>query len=429
MKRRTWLAVTGLVAIVVLAGCATAVGATLISSGPPLRGDAKEQPSLRLAGAVNDFGLDLLKATTATGTTDNVIVSPASVHAALSMTANGATGQTEQQMRTVLHTQSISPSAANQQWASLLAGLESRSSDQTLKIANALWARKGIAFKKPFIDTDRDFFGAQVTTLDFVKDDVAGAINGWVANNTAGMITHIVNGVDPNAILFLTNAVYFKGEWATAFSPQDTHKQVFTRADGSTVRVDMMNAKEQLPDYAESATLQATRLQYKGGDSVFYVMLPKPGVSLEAAEASLEGTGFSNLSNSMASIKRTLPGTSDEVVLGLPKLDASLSTSLAKPLAAMGMPRAFDQNTAQLSGMADLRAPIYIVDVLHATKVKVDEQGTVAAAATAVEMGARGAATSTRTHTIICNRPYLFAIVDKRSGAMLFLGAVNDPTK
>jgi serpin B len=306
--------------------------------------------------------------------------------------------------------------------ASLLGGLASRGSDQTLEIANSVWARKGIALKKSFIETDRDYFGAQVSTLDFAKDDVAGAINGWVSKNTHGMITSMVDQPPANAILYLANAVYFKGDWVTPFPHEGTRQEPFTRADGLTVDVDMMNTAERMP-YFESETLQATRLPYKGSATAYYVMLPKPGSSLDAAMESLKGTGFAELRGAMTSRGAT------EVVLGLPKLDAESSADLREPLATMGMPRAFDQKLAEFSDMADPGMPIYIGDVLHKTKVKVDEEGTTAAAATVVGMVAGAAARFTEPPRIICDRPYAFAIVDEKSGVMLFLGAVNDPRK
>jgi serpin B len=255
---------------------------------------------------------------------------------------------------------------------------------------------------------------------------VPGAINSWVSKNTHGMITKMIDKVPPNAILYLANAVYFKGQWVSPFQHEATAQQSFTRADGSKTQVQMMNAFEQLP-YAENAALQATKLLYKGGDSAFYVMLPKPGVSLAVAAASLEGTGFSGLKSTMDSQPAT------QVTLGLPKLDTDFSTSLKRPLEALGMPLAFDANRAQFADMADmttLPGPIYIDDVLHKTKVKVDEKGTVAAAATVVEMATGSAATTSIVGPrIICDRSYLFAIVDEKTGTMLFLGEVNDPTK
>jgi serine protease inhibitor len=414
--------VMGLV-LVALPGCvtSTATDATLSASGVPLKADSKAKPSDDLSVAINDFGLDLVKAI-ATDPGTSAIVSPASVHAALSMTANGADGETAEQMRHVLHVGEMTAAEANDGWASLLGGLGDRSSEQTLEIANSLWARKGIAFKTPFIDADRDYFGAQVSTLDFTKDDVPGAINGWVSKNTHGMITRMIDQTPANAILYLANAVYFKGEWVSGFAHESTYKQSFTKQDGSTVDVDIMHESGSMP-YAENATVQATKLPYKGGDTAFYVLLPKPGVKIGAALDGLKGAGFRDLRRAMASDEPT------KVILGLPKLDVEFSADLSKQLADLGMPRAFDDRRAQFSSMADLDVPIYIGRVLHKTKVKVDEKGTEAAAATVVEMDAGAAPEPVEMKRIICDRPYVFAIVDETSGAMLFLGVVNDPRK
>jgi serpin B len=412
----------------------------LVSSGLPLHVDAQVRSTTQLAGAVNEFGVQLLKASvTATDTVGNVIVSPASVHAALSMTVNGATNETEQQMRRVLHVDSMSDAETNRQWASLLVGLDARSQEQTLAIANSLWAERDIKFKRPFIEADRDFFGAQVSTLDFENDDVAGAINGWVANNTRGMITHMIDEVPDNAILYLANAAYFKGDWVTPFSDgppspygdrppppfrdRQPFEAPFTRADGSRVKVRMMRMTAEMP-YARNGVLQATKLLYRGNATAFFVLLPKPGVSLDAAMESLEGTGFSDLRRTMQAEEAT------KVVLNLPRLDAeSPIMSLEEPLKAMGMPLAFGLG-AQFSDMVDF-PDLSIGRVLHSTKVRVDEKGTEAAASTAVEHVWLMASPTpaSKPPRIICDRPYLFAIADEQSGAMLFLGAVNDPRK
>ena len=244
-----------------------------------------------------------------------------------------------------------------------------------------------------------------------------------MSKNTKGMIPKILDTVDPNATLYLANAVYFKGDWVTPFAHESTSKDKFTRADGTTVDVDMMRMSERLP-YAENATMQATKLLYKGLDTSFYVMLPRPGVSLDAARASLEGMGFSDMRAQM------MDPNLGEVILALPKLNTSFGTTLNQPLIDMGMPKAFDSKQADFSGMAGLDVPIWIGRVLHKTKVIVDEKGTEAAAATVVEMTAGTAAPGEmQIPEIICDRPYLFSIVDEKTGTMLFLGEVGDPTK
>jgi len=429
MERRIWFAIVGCLSLgagaAALSGCTTpaALGTELVSGGKPAM-VASAAVGEQLPPAINAFGLGLLKATAAAAEPNgNVVVSPLSVHAALSMTANGAVGDTLKEMRTVLRTDAMDPADANAQWAALLAGLASRSPEQELDIANALFANKSVVFKQPFLDADRDYFGAQISEYDPAKDDVLGIVNGWVSKNTKGMIPKILDTVDPNAILYLANAVYFKGDWVTPFAHESTSKDKFTRADGTTVGVDMMRMSERLP-YAKNATMQATKLLYKGLDTSFYVMLPRPGVSLDAARASLEGMGFSDMRAQM------MDPNLGEVILALPKLNTSFGTTLNQPLIDMGMPKAFDSKQADFSGMAGLDVPIWIGRVLHKTKVIVDEKGTEAAAATVVEMTAGTAAPGEmQIPEIICDRPYLFSIVDEKTGTMLFLGEVGDPTK
>lgn len=376
-------------------------------------------PSTQFSDMVNDFGVDLLMRSGAK-TSGNVIVSPASVHAALSMTANGATDETARQMHGVLLSDSMTFDQANASWTSLLESLDTERGEQTLDIANAMWGRKGVAFKEPFVAKNRDSFGAQLATLDFETDDVAGVINDWASTNTHGMIKSVVDDVPDSTVLYLANAVYFKGDWDEPFTARATQKAKFTRGDGSKVDVQMMNDSRTQP-YAESKILQATRLSYRGGGTAFYVLLPKKGVRLDAAVASLDSAGFSALKSTMD----TETGT--QVVLAMPKLDAEFKDDLSSALAEMGMPSAFDRQRAQFSGIADVNGPLWIDSVKHATKVKVDETGTEAAAATAAAIAAMGMASPAQPREIICDRPYIFAIVDESSGAMLFLGVVRDP--
>ncbi len=423
LKACSALAAAVVVAIALtVSGCAkpptVAVGTTVVAASAPSDSAAASVPASALASAIDGFGVDLL-AKAASGAAGDVVISPLSVDAALSMTANGATGQTASQMRDVLGTSGMSAADVNAEWASLLLQLASRSPSQTLEVANSLWARTGVAFKEPFLDADRGSFGARISVLDFAKDDVAGAINRWVSSSTHGMIPTIVDHVPPSAILYLADAVYFKGEWVSPFAHEATRKEPFTRADGTRTNVEMMHATGSMP-YAQNACLRMTKLAYQGGDSAFYVMLPKPGVSMDAALESLKGTGFADL-RAAASADTT------ELALAMPTLDVDYSTELSAPLKALGMPSAFDPTAARFDDMAVIPGvTIYIGRVLHKTKVRVDEKGTEAAAATVVEMEDTAVLAPPPT-SIVCDRPYLFSIVDEKSGAMLFLGEVNDP--
>jgi serpin B len=236
------------------------------------------------------------------------------------------------------------------------------------------------------------------------------------------MIERAVDSVPPDAILYVVNAAYFRGDWHDPFVHEATRDEAFTLADGSKTEVQMMRAEMSGP-YTQNDALQMTRLAYEGERTSFYVMLPKPGVGTEAARASLAGGGFSALRAELDSMEAT------DVVLGLPKLDTESPIDLKQALSDMGMPLAFDALRADFSGIATTTAPVFIRDIAHVAKIKVDEKGTEAAAATVVTPGATASAVDTLPPEMICDRPYLFTIVDEPTGAMLFLGVVNDPNR
>ena len=182
----------------------------------------------QLVGSINRFGIELLRQSRQPGT-PNTVVSPLSVDAALSMTANGATGQTRDEMLRVLHADNLAD-GGNSQWAELLHQLASRNASQTLDVANALWGRKDIAFKQPFIDADTGYFGAKVASLDFEATDAAPIVNGWIAAKTHGMITHVVDEVPSQTVMVLANAAYFKGDWIEPFDHHITNGTVSSRS-------------------------------------------------------------------------------------------------------------------------------------------------------------------------------------------------------
>jgi len=418
-RSRVSVLVAVLCAAVVLSGCGPRALETIERQGAP-RQETKSRPVTGIVGAIDEFGFELL-GRVSDEASGNAVISPVSVHAVLAMTATGANGETADQMRRVLRTDAMTPDEANSQWGTLLQSLGKRDSAQTLHLANALWAREGIKFRQPFLDANRDHFGAQISTLDFENENVASAVNAWVSKATKGMIQGMLDEVDPNAVLILANAAYFKGDWADPFTKEATYRAPFTRGDGTKVDVDMMRTTTHLP-YAQDEMVQATKLTYEGGDTALYVMLPKPGIALEAAREALGAGGFGQLRRALESTAPT------EVSLELPKLDVEYSTDLVGPLAAMGMPLAFDSSEADFSKISAARN-VWLSRVSHATRIKVDEKGTEAAAATVAQAPASAAPSMTMPPVMICDRPYAFAIVDEKSGVVLFLGAVNDPNQ
>jgi serpin B len=412
--------VAGIAGALALSGCSRDGASVAASSGSSTTMSAASADA-KLAQAINGFGFELLSAT-AREATGNPVVSPASVHAALSMTANGATDETLEEMRRTLKVDEMSAEDANGAWQRLITKLTATTdASQTLEVANALIGRKGVEFKRPFLDANQRSFGARLSAMDFENDNVTGEVNRWVSDKTHGMIPRMLDRVESGAVLYLLNAVYFKGDWAEPFKRDTTLIREFAQADGSRVEVPMMSAGRDLPYYA-TEEYQATRLAYKGDRSDCFVILPQAGVGTTATLDALKRGGFQKMRQSLASTQPV------EVVLGLPKLDSRFGAELSEPLKAMGMLRAFDTGNAQLGATADMGDwRLYIDAVDHKTVVKVDEEGTEAAAATNAK-DYTSFMEGDPMPEIICNHPYIFAIVDRESGAMLFLGVVNDPS-
>jgi serpin B len=404
-----------------------------IAKQPDLRGAApgassSPDPSeLSGAAAVNAFGLDLMRSRMARRETnsDNVVVSPLSVHAALSMTLQGARGQTAAEMQRTLHLSGDANAAAST-YSILLDALDGRSKDQTLSVANAIWVKKGLDVKRDFLNRNRVAFDSSVETLDFGRTDMVSVVNRWVAKQTRDMIPSIVTELDPHTVMLLANAVYFKAEWVQPFENELTQPRPFHVSATETVNVPTMHATVQLP-VVEGAGFSATKLDYRGGDSAAYVILPAPERSLESVLGSLTAADFAALRARVDSAPAT------RTALALPKFDTTVGGGLNESLADMGMPTAFDRYKADFRDMATppLGQNIWIGSVIHKARMKVDESGTEAAAATVVSMLCGAAPMQKQKPPIpfVCDRPFAIALIDTRSGAQLFLAAINDPRR
>lgn len=384
----------------------------------PIAAPASPEPSgLSGAAAVNAFGLDLMRARLASGTaSENVVLSPLSVHAALSMTLQGARGKTAAEMQRMLHLSGDATAAAST-YVMLLSALNDRSKAQTLTVANALWIDQNLQVKREFLNANRIGLGATAHTLDFRRDDVVGTVNKWVADNTNGMIKELIDRVDPDAVLLLTDAVYFKARWTREFDSRETHAQSFHPESEKPVTVPMMHATEPLP-VVRTTTFSATKLEYFGGDSAAYVILPDKAHHLDDVVSGLTPTDFATLRERLDSAPLT------ETTLALPKFDTTVGGEIGPTLQTMGMPTAFDPLKADFSGMATGR--LSIDSVIHKARLKVNESGTEAAAAT--EVGMRKGYAPVDPPNFTCDRPFAFAIVDTKTGALLFLSAIRNPT-
>ncbi len=368
---------------------------------------------------VNAFGCDLYqKARTAGG---NLVLSPSSIVAALAMTLGGARGRTASQMRRVLHVEGPTE-AAVEAAGRLLGGYASGMPGVTLHLANRLFGDKAYSFDPAFLTHTAEFFGAPLEPVDFKNDRARRRINRWVADQTEGRIEDLipVGGVDALTRLVLANAIYFFGDWEQPFLPDATRPEPFF-AGPTELRVPMMHQTEELR-FARVDGLRVLELPYRGGDLAMVVALPDAADGLDACEASLSAA-------TIAGWRAALSPT--RVAVSLPRFQLEPpSLSLREALTALGMPLAFDRDKADFTGIASPPDPderLAISDVFHKAFIKVDEKGTEAAAATGAVMAARSLSVERRPVSFRADHPFMFLLVDRRSGLVLFMGRVCEP--
>ncbi len=370
----------------------------------------------QLVDADNQFGLKLFLQLVQQDDDQNLMMSPTSVAIALSMLYNGANGETQQQIAAALELQGFSLEDLNQANADLKALLENADPEVKLAIANSLWGNQDIEFKSDFIDRVQEFYSAEVETLNFSNPAVFNVINDWVDRNTEGKIPSILDEVTPDDVMFLINAVYFKGEWQQAFEESNTSDRPFTLLDGSTKNHPLMSQSGDYR-YQENNTFQVVSLPYGSGRLSMYVFLPQPDVSLTQFYAEvLSAPNWTTTINGFGQREGTVQ---------LPRFKYEYTTRLNSALQALGMRAAFDPDNADLKGLTDVDS--YVNEVRHKTFIEVNEEGTEAAAVTSIGMRVTSAPLPTERFTMTVDRPFFYAIRDNQSGAILFMGTVVNP--
>lgn len=366
------------------------------------------------AEAQNAFGLKLLAQVAAEQRQGNVFLSPSSVFLALLMTENGAAGNTRAAMRRALEVPAgLSEDALHDSAAALSRALSSHH-DVELLIANALWSDPTMPLAAAFVQRCRDLYGADATTLDFLKPGAAEVINNWVRRKTRQKISGIVSPqIVAASKAILTNAVYFQGRWRNPFSKQATREGVFHLANGGQKKVPMMRQAGLHGAYRSGEGFEAAVLPYGTSGMALCAILPALGTSPEAALAKIP-------------LETLMHGYQPfELDVRLPRFSLDFSRSLKEPLGRLGMGIAFQFPGAEF---APIGSPLfYIGDVLHRTRLEVDEEGTVAAAATAIAMPAAAPAEKVETKTLVFDRPFALLLCDTSAAVILFAGVVYEP--
>ena len=357
---------------------------------------------------VADFGARLLREIMEEG--KNTLISPMSVLSALSMTANGAEGETLTQMETVL---GQSKDALNAWYK-----YDTDKSGDYLHLANAIFIKDDpeLTVKESFIKAVEKWYETDIVVTDFNERALVD-INRYVEDNTNGMVKNILDKIPEEAVMYLVNALAFEARWANPYNEYEVSQQVFTTEDGREQTVELMYAEE-YNAYVENNLYTGFFKNYEGGRYAFVALLPNEGVSVAEVTETLSGELLAGMADSC------WEGT---VLTAMPKFQTEFDVEMSEVLQSMGMTDAFDDEKANFSGMGTYAGEdLFISRVLHKTFISVGEQGTRAGAATVVEMAPEAAMEPEEIKEVILNRPFLYMIWDRETNMPIFMGTFMD---
>ncbi len=366
-----------------------------------------------LIEAGNDFAFRFLDQVYGSAPDTSVFLAPLSASMALGMTMNGTAGATFEEMRSVLGFDVMTLNQINQGYKDLMDLLLNLDPTVEVGIGNSIWYREGFPVREDFLERTREYFDARASALNFADPGAAGIINGWVKDQTRGRIEEIVDSpIHPATVMFLINAVYFKGTWTSQFDKKKTAQATFTGRSGATGSVPLMQLADTLR-YAETDRYQAVDLPYGGRAFSMTLVLPKAGQAMEELVGSLDPASWDQL---LAGLQRR------EGTVFLPRFRMEWDKILNETLQAMGLKLAFIPGQADFSGLSDAAGGLYISRVRQKTYVDVDEEGTEAAGVTSVEI--RDSASD--RFFFRADRPFLFVIRERFSGTILFAGVLAE---
>ena len=379
-----------------------------------LRLNQQQQQMLQVT---NDFSFDLLREVKAKENKANIVLSPLSASFALGMVMNGADGNTLKEMQTALgFNEEYAIEDINEYYRKLISNLPYLDKTNTLKIANSIWAQNGFPFYDSFIKTNKEWFSSKVENVDFTNKKTADKINRWAADNTNNLIKEVVSADEiADAVMVLANALYFKGIWKEKFNKDNTRPFDFTTARGNTIQTPMMQQTHSFK-YAETEEGQLLEMDYKEEKYTMDILLPAKEQSLDKLTASMTSEKWQEWMEKMQYC---------QVRVRLPKLETRYEVELKEALKATGIVDAFTP-AADFSKMSE--QDLFINRVKQLCYLKIDEEGTEAAAVTVV--GMKNSAVEyeePKIYDFFVDRPYLMVIREKNYGTILFTAAIGDP--
>ena len=364
----------------------------------------------------NSFAFDLFRTTNQSSEkSTNIFISPLSVNMAISMTMNGAAGETLDEMKVALRATNYSMDAINKYNKSLRTALLKVDPTSNIAIANAILYRNTLEVKNDFITSNKNYYDAEIKALDFSSPNAVKQINNWVSDKTNKKIPEILNIMDANNVMCLINAIYFKGIWKNKFNKSDTGDAYFYLEDNLNRKEVKMMKQSNSFLYNEDDNCRYLKMFYGNTAFSMVVLLPQDDKTVEDVITNLDNESWQNAISFNNSYK---------VNLQLPRFKAVCTYQMEKSiLPAMGMKIPFAKYDADFSGITD--APFFISEVIHKTFVEVNEEGTEAVAAT-IKKGVLAAPPPEAIIDYVVNKPFAFAICENSTGVILFLGKIGD---
>lgn len=406
MRKIVSMIICMVVITISVTGCAS-IGINDISAKNQ-KFDIKEIDN-KVVGGNTDFAFDIFKQLNKEDEHESVFISPLSISIALSMTYQGAKGTTKDGMAKTLNYEDIDIGVINDSYKNHLRYLNQVDNKIKLDINNSIWIKEGRKVNEDFISVNKDIFEAYIESLDFSSDEAVEKINNWIADSTNGKITKMLNPpIPPQVVMYLINAIYFKGEWAEEFDEKNTYSREFVAGDGSSQQVMMMNRTDEV-EYGEGTDFKAVRLPYGNGKTAMYCILPESDISINDFIETMDSNKWLEIKDSIVK--------EDDINLQIPRFKLEYGVKkLNDSLIELGMEEAFGTN-ADFSGISE---GIAISRVLHKAIIEVNEQGSEAAGVTVVEM--TESASLEEPLSFIGDRPFLFMIEENETGAILFMG-------
>ncbi|MFV0350933.1 MAG: serpin family protein [Oscillospiraceae bacterium] len=415
MKRIFSLLLACILSVLVMAGCSANTTAANLTGNikPQTIKDSAITPAQLKAALL--FSENLFSQSLKQGE-ENMVLSPLSAYYALALTANGANGDTAKEFEEVL---GLSSQDANALCHTLQDILKSNTDETTLSFANSVWMNEGFEANNEFLQNAVDYFAADVYSLPFKEDTAANTINQWVSEKTDGLIPDMVDEISPEAVMLLYNTLYMDAKWTIPFDAKNTYDGVFTLQDGSTVKVPFLSASAKSYNYINTTTAEGILVPYKGSNLCYLAIKPKDG-NLD----SIQFVG-STLQNWLKSATYA-----NDVVLSMPKYEAAFTMSLNDVLKPMGLTLAFEDGSADLQNLGSyMNRDLFITNVQQRILIRVDEEGTEAAAVTEVEVGVTSAPFEQEPPLILTfDSAYFYAVVDMETGLPLFMGVMSNPS-